>query len=683
MEILEGEAARVIQGGPLNRRFSLQGQPSQGRHRDRRRNSLAQVSHHSPSPTLVSRAAACRRFSDFGHPLATADEDSRSLCRVPTVVLTKESPPPHAEEEEAENDGDRVKTLFEPPYMHSNKENFFVLGNASKVTAVVMDYESADEEDSDETEDLLNNNAVATVTVTPMEDDMQSSSGSSMESSSVSTTPSSSSSGGSSSKRGSSCSLSTTTISQGELQVIRPCGDHDNKNMAGKTHTPFVVATTAFTTMNRDVVTVSRGNRNVVTKTSTSSTIFWNNNDNNNVSDSSGRNKNSSHYNSNLCPENPFRKVFAKRKEFYQSIADKEAKVSSVNRLLLRKRHCAVCCAESRSCQSNKEHTCSNAATQIDNLPEPVTPQPQEEVKEEANKKLTLDADISPFPPFTIRHDLSEANSGSEIAVADGLNGLIRSPSSSSDLARRLLLQQGSSAADGLTVDADGGLHYAASAINSEDGVESRLEVSVGADGSSVITTRHKRLGSPSEISNNSVVHVQVDEDGGKVVKIQHSQQKKTVATPPHLQNQKVDFGGGFLMPSASAGCLSGLLFSPALMMDLQRPSSAYCTQVSPGQDSPWTADQEVPQCPRYNSLPNMHGRRFPQPVMMCDSGPPLIEDFASTIQHQPQLHRGGQWEYNLHPADEEKRIAYTRGTQRREREMLLKTSVWFLHSND
>ncbi len=710
LELLESESARVAHGGPLNRRFSLQGIQLQGRRRDST-NSLVQFhssggsgggfwppctssssSSGEATPSRVKKGSKRRRFSDFGLAAVTRrtssvaqeeEEDDDGRLSVPTVVLTKESPPPQARLSSpfpSDPDCGRVETLFSPdcprqltptcdvvdPTEEAKGDDFLLLGNASSLTAVCLDVEPGPRDVGDVgdvktvDEDLLNNN------LSPgFDDDKQSVASSSMASSSTSSRAS--------------CSLSTTTLSQGELRLIRPGGQEDdaeevNRPRRRQRRSPLSVTTTAFTTISRDTVSVtnfdSEGGRPVITKTSTSSTIFWNN-DNSTVA-------RSNHYNSNLCSENPFRKVFAKRKEFYQNIAEKESKVSSVNRLLLRKRHCAVCCAESRTCPTaSREHKCANAATQSEDFVEDGGSGKGNDAS--SSSRLTLDADIQPFLPFTIRHDLLLADGGpgaaSEIALKDGAAGLIRSPSSSSDLARRLLLQQGSAAAgcggEGLMLDPEGGLHYAASAINSEDGVESRLEVSVGADGSSVITTRHKRLGSPSEISNNSVVQVQVEEGGGKVVKIQHSQQKTT--TSSLTQGEQRSRPRGLLPNSASAGSLSGLLLPPGLLVDLAsgsgrpRPSSAYCTQVSPalGTSSPWMTTQEQRQqlqqqyYPRYNSLPNMDGRPPPPPLpvsLLANKG------YPTTIEDLEDEHQQG-WAYNTHPADEEKRLAFTRGT--------------------
>ena len=140
---------------------------------------------------------------------------------------------------------------------------------------------------------------------------------------------------------------------------------------------------------------------------------------------------------------------FAIWKPCYQTISQRKENYSSVNRLLWRKRHCALCCADSRNC-SEKNHK-----------------QQQQRALAAANKKITLSANIEPFPPFTIRHDVESGRAsidGDAVQVAPSVvdNG----------------------GGENMELTADGKeLRYAKSTINSEDGVESHLEVSVGVDG--------------------------------------------------------------------------------------------------------------------------------------------------------------------------------------------------------
>ena len=140
-------------------------------------------------------------------------------------------------------------------------------------------------------------------------------------------------------------------------------------------------------------------------------------------------------------------------------------------------------------------------------------------------------------------------------------------------------------------------LRYATS--HSGDGVESHLEVSLGKDGS-IIKTRHHRLDGIQNSEENSILKLQYGE-GGKVLEIQQTQ---SVVVPRRRPQ------------------------SPRRHSHL-RPNSAYCTHVG-----------SIPHflVPRYNSMPNLDGRR-------------RINAANSELG------------FNTHPADEEKRLAYTRGT--------------------
>ena len=160
-------------------------------------------------------------------------------------------------------------------------------------------------------------------------------------------------------------------------------------------------------------------------------------------------------------PEHPFRKLFAKRKEFYQTISQRKENYSSVNRLLWRKRHCALCCADNRDC-SEKNHKMQQQQRALLG-------------SSSSKKQLTLNARIEPFPAFTIRHD---AESGR--ASIDGSDGLNAVTAASAEVAAEVEPSIG----ENMELTADGKeLRYAKSTINSEDGVESHLEVSVGVDG--------------------------------------------------------------------------------------------------------------------------------------------------------------------------------------------------------
>ena len=538
-------------------------------HLNRRRSSLHQL--HSNSKTADDVNVNSRRNSvpealtselfecvDNKAPaeldLARKEED----LPIPTVVLTPGTP-------RELDDRPKQKTLFQPV-----TDDIYILGKTASITASCLDIETTED-------DILNNNSIV--------DNLTRGGGhDNINNDNEEDNASVASSGGESV-----CSLSTTTLSRGELRLIR----------RGQEATP--ISTAAFTTIRRNTLTMSNSDPSSLKKTSTTKTVFHGKPASSNVS---------THYHSNLCPENPFRKVFAQRKAFYQAIGRKEIAVSSVNRLLWRKRHCTLCCAENRACSDIQNEENNQNVGQSNNSSS------SNSSGGGGNRRITLNANIQPFAPFTITHD-GNINEAPEVTVKDtnGGAGIIRTTSSSSDLFK-----------DGKE------LRYATSTINSEDGVESHLEISVGQDGSSVITTRHKRLGSPSEISNNSVLQVHYDEDGGKVFNIQQSQQKlfhrQLEAPPPQPQHHHHQH-----------------LHHPP------KANSAYCTTTNPPHNFVLHNDEDYDLYTRYNSLPNMYGSR---PVINCE-----MVEFPNGENNN---NNNGQWLYFSHPADEEKRLAFTRG---------------------
>ena len=155
-----------------------------------------------------------------------------------------------------------------------------------------------------------------------------------------------------------------------------------------------------------------------------------------------------------------------------------------------------------------------------------------------------------------------------------------------------------------LNPDAQDELRYATS--RSGDGVESHLEVSLGRDGS-IIKTRHQRL----DQQENSILKLQYGE-GGKVLEIQQS----VSCCPTNVVPRRPQ-------AAASSSASGGI---PRLGHYHTRPNSAYCT-----------TNLQPFLVPRYNSMPNLdhgHGRRL----------------------------GSSELGFNIHPADEEKRMAYTRG---------------------
>ena len=306
---------------------------------------------------------------------------------------------------------------------------------------------------------------------------------------------------------------------------------------------------------------------------------------------------------SNSCVENPFRKVFVRRKQFYQNIEREGNQLideNSSSKLLWRKRLCTLCSSSPnhRQCSGLEEKTDKNA------------------------NRLTLNANIQPFAPFVIQHDMnSETGATLMLCQPDSgepNNNFYGEPNNNNinNIKNNSLLLR--PCPGGLELSPDGKeVRYATSTINSEDGVESHLEVSMNKDGS-IITTRHKRLGTPTEVSNNSVLHVQYGE-GGKVLNISQSQ---------HLS------------PSPRAAQKSPQIVTRSpLLPSRQRPNSAYCTA-----QFPFSAPCSHLGSLRYNSLPNLNGR------------------VRGPLMYEADLAGSSPWLYNTHPADEEKRMAYTRG---------------------
>ena len=144
-----------------------------------------------------------------------------------------------------------------------------------------------------------------------------------------------------------------------------------------------------------------------------------------------------------------------------------------------------------------------------------------------------------------------------------------------------------------------------------------------------VTTTRHKRLGSPSE--NCSVMRLGIGEDGAKVLNIEQSRKERP----------------------------SSLFLPPPPPQMFQKSSSAYCTQINNGMASPHNHfEASAPMlAPGYNSLPSWYGG-LRQPPMM----PMLFLEAAKALELE-SAPPPPQMVYNSHPADEEKRLAFTRGT--------------------
>ena len=265
-----------------------------------------------------------------------------------------------------------------------------------------------------------------------------------------------------------------------------------------------------------------------------------------------------------IC-ENPFRKVFAKRKEFYQAKEgrDRLSPETSSKKLIWR----------------HTNHNCNR-----------LSPDPSPENIPTPSKYFTLNANIQPFDPFIIKHDISsdQENPVKSNPWCSSVNLTLCPNSSSNNNSPVEMLPDGS------------GLKYLSRVEIPEDGSEACLEVKVYLDGSTITT---KRTGKSDCTSNEISVQLM---DGGNHVNIQQSQ----VSHPKE---------------------------KPVRPSSLHIPGSKYAT--SRHAQSMYQGRGTSPQSiPRYNSLPTLKGI--------------LYDNYTNNAS----------WDYQSHPKDEEKRLAYTRG---------------------
>ncbi|XP_023324317.1 uncharacterized protein LOC111698261 [Eurytemora carolleeae] len=176
-----------------------------------------------------------------------------------------------------------------------------------------------------------------------------------------------------------------------------------------------------------------------------------------------------------IC-ENPFRKVFAKRKQFYQAKENRDSTSPETSSKKLLWRPCNHACRRNSLCPDNRPA-------------DPPSP-----------RYFTLNANIQPFDAFTIRHHLNSEGENNPSTTAVNL-----SMNSDSGFPVQLL------------PDAQG-IMYQTKVDIPEEGAEAHLEVKVQKDGS-LITT--KRTGSSDCTSNEISVQLL---DGGSRVSIQQSQ---------------------------------------------------------------------------------------------------------------------------------------------------------------
>ncbi|CAB4068664.1 MAP3K7IP2 [Lepeophtheirus salmonis] len=238
---------------------------------------------------------------------------------------------------------------------------------------------------------------------------------------------------------------------------------------------------------------------------------------------------------------------------------------------------------------------------------------------------ITLNANIQPFAPFIIRHDSEGAVPGA-LTLLNSLNHLHHDSSGHSSMGSSL-----GANSDKMEMNVDGGkVHYATSTINSEEGVESHLEVSLGKT-ESFITTTHTDLTNNLSNSSSSIFHLQY-EDGGKVLNITSNFNN----SPDPKRRKPIRGNGPSFQTSRPASLNLNSLFAHGVVA---RPSSAYCTQLN----NPTIVS------PRYNSLPNLN-----------------MNGLNHLTCYYPE-------EFQSNPADEEKRLAYTRALLTHQMEQCLK----------
>ena len=242
---------------------------------------------------------------------------------------------------------------------------------------------------------------------------------------------------------------STTSLSQGTVHCLRDVGDGT-----------ISIATTTYCGIQHSVVSPTGGEK-AGPLSSKSTTVLY-----------------SVNRKPVIC-ENPFRKVFTRRKQFYQAKEDSGRPTSpetSSKRLIWR----------------HHNHNCSQEAA-----PTLVDPIPNEQ------KYFTLNANIQPFDPFIIKHSLptspAEASSPGCASVNLTLCGETDTVPPSIHL-----LPDGS------------GLKYMTRV--EEDGTEASLEVNVKRDQSTITTLR---TGTSDCTSNEISVKLVA---GGNMVNIQQSQ---------------------------------------------------------------------------------------------------------------------------------------------------------------
>jgi len=344
---------------------------------------------------------------------------------------------------------------------------------------------------------------------------------------------------------------STTSVTQGKVHVVKEVGDGT-----------ISIATTTFCGISHSVTSnssSSNGKPNARCKTVL--------------------------YTINRKPiicENPFRKVFAKRKEFYQSREDRDKVSPETSSKKLIWRHSNHNCRRLSKCEQPYMAPAAPAASPI--VQDSLSNLDSRNLPETNPKFFTLNANIEPFDPFIIKHDISrglDPNRHSTSPLCSTVN-LTLCPQSSRDNSPPVeLLPDGS------------GLKYQ-SKVADDDGSEACLEVKVNLGGSTITT---KRTGKSESTSNE--ISVQLVAGGGQVNILQSQTKERPPERPTSLH-----------IPPRYSSCRGA--------------HSMYQTRGGSPQS-----------LPRYNSLPSFKNLAYGS---------------------------NNSWEYQSHPKDEEKRIAYTRG---------------------
>ena len=319
-----------------------------------------------------------------------------------------------------------------------------------------------------------------------------------------------------------------------------------------------------------------------------------------------------------IC-ENPFRKVFARRKEFYQSRAQRRSPSPETSAKKLIWRHTNHQCNNNNHNSNNRRHSIQTT-TDNNNHNHDI---PLNNNSSSSPRWFTVNANIEPFVPFTITHNIATPpdSPGEEKKTT-------RKKKERKCSAVNLTLMEDDGDDDGDGDDEEGGekqppvellpdgsgLRYSSSRRVVNDGEdppeEHFLEVKVRQDGS-VITTRRGNGSASNRIS------VMLTEDGNRV------DIRQTATTTVRQQP-----------PAAQRPTTLDIPRQPEAKFAAGRPRS-----LCPGRgSSPYAT-------PRYNSLPNL-GKA------VSGGGPPEAGWVAGS-------------DYTSHPKDEAKRLAYTRGERR------------------